>query len=91
LCHVQCLILSLLHQICPLDTIAFEECDVGSLLISAEQAQTHVVNGEETAPAPVPNKTRRPLNLPFRRKKGRRPPKDAANGTKENDKESESM
>ena len=69
----------------------FEECDVGSMLISAEQVQTNAVNGEESAPAPAPNKTKRPLNLPFRRKKGRKPPKDVTNGTKENDKETESM
>ena len=61
------------------------------MLLSAEQPQHNVVNGEEPAPAPAPNKSRRPLNLPFRRKKGRRPPKDATNGTKENDKETESM
>ena len=60
------------------------------MLLSAEQAQSNVVNGEEPASAPAPNKGRRPLNLPFRRKKGRRA-KEVTNGSKENDKETESM
>ena len=70
--------------------LTFEEYDTSATL-SVIEGQSDAVTSGDTTPPPTTHSSRRTINLPFRRRKPRKQTKESGSGSKEPEKETDSM